>query len=251
MRTVAHRYSVSDVALAQMCRKLGVPFPAAGTGPNVPRGALRLAPPCPAWTAGRAHRGPRGAGPSTGAANADVLALHPGRDERPIVVAAAAPRGASAGGARSPPRAWLSCRSRPCVDVQVVPGSLERAIPILTSLVTALEACGFRPRPQPPPRARPAIAGHDGSALRYARPGRRRALAGPDRSLPVGRGRAGVRRAHPRGGHGARAHGAVRERAGRVVGVGVGLRQPHRSRRRDRRSPRLAPRGRSRPAGHL
>ena len=152
MRDVARRYGISDVALAKTCRKLGVPVPGRGYWAKVKAGKADARPPLSALEEGQsgcivvrrwaARQGPQ---PLAGLEDAVPIAV-----AEPIVVAETLenPHKLVALSARylmkaHPRDGLVSAPRRSCLDIQVAPESLDRALRICDALIKAMETAGL------------------------------------------------------------------------------------------------------------
>ena len=158
MRKLAPRYGVSDVALAKICRRLGIPLPGVGHWTKVACGHHVERPPLPPPTADQpeelvVHRPPPPIRPPVvPEAIPDVKVSDQLRHPHQLVVktkmlAREYPRNGDMDGR-------CKVRWRGGLDVMVSPGSLRRALTIMDAILKHLERCGYdlgvgRKRPFP------------------------------------------------------------------------------------------------------
>lgn len=154
VRTVAKRYGISDVALAKICKKLSVPVPGRGywaekeAGKSPVRPALSKLPEgSPAELHVSRHR--PDAGPLV---DPEVVArVQQEKSSAALIVPDVlnAPhllvdRVAKLLSKTKPDDGLISISDRPCLNVVVAPGSLDRALRILDALIKALDARGMK-----------------------------------------------------------------------------------------------------------
>lgn len=168
MREVAMRYGVSGGALAKTCRRLGVPVPGRGHWAKVKVGKADEQPPLPALSEGERERivsYPRVVAsppePLSGLETAVPVTL-----ADPIVVPETleSPHRLVALSARYLQKAHPACGvvsapTRSCLDIEVSPACLDRALRIFDALIKAMEAAGLAvevtPVGESPPAPRP------------------------------------------------------------------------------------------------
>lgn len=152
MHTVAGRYGASDVWLAKTCRRLGVPVPGRGYWAKRQAGKAPERPPLPPRADGAADRyvgvrweAPAELPPLAGLDAAEALEL-----PAPIVVAETLERphklvaiSARYLGKAKPAGGVVSAPHSTCLDVEVSPGALDRALRIMDALLKGLEAAGL------------------------------------------------------------------------------------------------------------
>ncbi|MEZ5124919.1 MAG: hypothetical protein R2826_01535 [Thermoleophilia bacterium] len=166
---VAERYGVSDVALAKTCRKLTVPLPPRGYWAKKQAGSAPKKPALPRLKKGQPDRlvsfarsrpAPRPRRPELDDVaplrlEHDVVVADNLTDPHPLVVRTLQHL------TKAKPRydGLLPWTNKPCLDINVSPTSLDRALRIADALVKGMEGAGLRveerivkPKGKKPPR---------------------------------------------------------------------------------------------------
>lgn len=153
MRQVAKTFGVSDVALAKICRRLGVPVPGRGHWARVTAGQRvkrRPLAPLKAGQPAEIHAQRSRPLPIEGAADSAAPTNGAGNEE-PITVASVLEdphelvnlSAAALRRTKADDDGIARCRDRRCLSIEVAPASVDRALRIMDALIKALVARGL------------------------------------------------------------------------------------------------------------
>lgn len=156
VRAVAIRYGVSDVALAKACRRLKVPLPGVGYWAKKKVGKAPERPPLPELSAedqarlqwaswARTQQRAQQGRPMIAPEKDDDQKPRPEiqvaeRLKQPHALVKEARELLRSPGSR---QGYVSCRNKPCLDIDVSRGSLTRALLIMDALLKGLEQQGY------------------------------------------------------------------------------------------------------------
>jgi hypothetical protein len=152
VHTVAARYGISDVGLAKLCRRHGIPLPGRGYWQQVRAGQKMRRPPLPA----RAKTDPPDVRVILRPTARPSAPDQPDKPQRPPAPPIPVPESlinphrlvaktAKALRASQPDsKGFLHHSSAHCLDIRVTPAALERALLIMDTLLQALDKRGYR-----------------------------------------------------------------------------------------------------------